>query len=240
MTDIPMCGALDVASWQRENRVAVYPDRVNRWTFARTLRKSPSNSAIDDQSMQEELIRLYAWWYGTIWQQAFDPHLPRNPTDETYVGPAEGLKVVGSQTARWPSLPTLHQGWGTPEKTASELTTPILIWDPDAQPQAYLDVEFTWRSPVTDVAWPVYSELTLVPGLLALEGQCPLLAQWALWRQYAPKPGAAPQERSRNERATDAVTENLPSSTEIVIGLGALAVIGMTVATLYYVPRKRG
>jgi hypothetical protein len=244
--------SVDVAAWQEQNRVELFPGQTNRWTLCRTLRDHPSDSDILDS-----LGSVFAFWFGDWSTELVDPRLPRDPPNELYIGPAEGLRVVAHAPGPYPPPPP--EGWGSPLKTRDEIVgvapsspppwpwpngpqgAQIVMWTPGECGVVYLEVEFVWRSPEANAPWPVYSRWPIVPHLLEVVGSCPVLADWALWRVFPAAKDPPPAPRSQVERAV-AGAARIAAPLDLtlpVIGIASLAAIGVTAAVVAYWPPRR-
>jgi hypothetical protein len=62
------CPGIDVDQWQKDNRVPLFPGKVNRWILVRTLRDDPT-----PEDLKTTLAATFSKWFkGT----PFDPVLP--------------------------------------------------------------------------------------------------------------------------------------------------------------------
>jgi len=125
------CPGVDVERWQADNRVRLYPDRLQTWILARaTDRDKPS-----DAQLQRMARAVMAKWFGEA--------------GEAPVGDWSGaadLITVGKPSPTAMRPPRTLQ-------TRSELPSPPLVKPGGI---AYVPVTFAWRARETSLPWPTW------------------------------------------------------------------------------------
>jgi hypothetical protein len=175
------CTGIDVEQWLRENRVPLFPGKVNRWILVRTLRDNPTP---DD--LKTTLAATFVKWFdGT----PFDPVLPSDGTTRSANADLIKLERVSKERLSFPQtarrreqlpgvLPTVQPGQ--------------IVW---------LEVSFAYRGHLEDMPWPVRTGAAVQ---LKSSAQCPVGADWILDSAAVPT-ADAPPEKSSGEKAGGAL-----------------------------------
>jgi hypothetical protein len=175
------CPGIDVDAWQKQNRVPLFPGKVNRWILVRTLRDDPTPAELKDT-----LAATFSKWFAGT---PFDPVLPSEGTTRSATADLIKLERVSKERLSFPQparrreelpgiLPTLRPG--------------ELVW---------LEVSFAYRGQLVDMTWPVR---TGAAAQLESSAHCPVGADWILDAAAVPTTNAPP-EKSSTEKAGDAL-----------------------------------
>ncbi len=175
------CQGVDVADWQKQNRVPLFPGKVNRWVLVRTLRDNPT-----PEDLKQTLAATFSKWFdGT----PFDPVLPSNDTTRSATADLIKLERVSKERLSFPQsarrreqlpgqLPTLRPG--------------DVVW---------LEVSFAYRGQLVDMPWPVRTGAAVQ---LDSSARCPIDADWMLDSAAVPT-ADAPPEKSSTDKAGQAL-----------------------------------
>ncbi len=149
---------VDVDVWERENRVPLFPGKVNRWVLARTLRDKPTPT-----DLQNTLVAVFNKWFG---DDPLDPaiSLPFNPT-LSRAGSTDAIviKAAGPTPQVLPNV----------VKRREQLSfIPIVNGEGGV---VFLEVSFNYRGQNQDRAWPVHT----APSF-GVRNLCPVNADWML------------------------------------------------------------
>jgi len=175
------CPGVDVDEWRKQNRVPLFPGKVNRWVLVRTTRDNPTP---DD--LKNTLAAVFAKWFeGTV----LDPALTFKGTTRSATADLIKLERVSKErlsldnpARRREDLPGLG-----PTVAPGEV-----VW---------LEVTFAYRGQQTDMPWPVRTGAAMQ---LTSSAQCPVGADWMLDAAQTPTVDAPP-EQTPGEKAGEAV-----------------------------------
>jgi hypothetical protein len=175
------CPGIDVEQWQKENRVPVFPGKVNRWILVRTLRDDPTPDDI-----KATLAATFVKWFGGT---PFDPVLPSDGTTRSATADLIKLERVSKERLSFPQ----------PARRREQL--PGLL--PTLRPgeHVWLEVSFAYRGQLVDMPWPVRTGAAVQ---LDSSARCPIGADWILDSAAVPT-ADAPPEKSSSEKAGDAL-----------------------------------
>lgn len=169
------CDGVDVEKWLNENRVKMFPGKVNRWVLARTLRDRP-----DTTDLQGTLVAVFNKWFG---EDPLDPLFSSTlPPEDKRAGSTDGFKIIAAGPKR-PSLSNTIQ-------TREELP---MLPIPTINPKGgviFLSVEFNYRGLNRDRAWPVRTGGFV---FTASQANCPVEADWMLTDVGSPDQDAPPK-----------------------------------------------
>jgi hypothetical protein len=184
------CPGIDVDEWRKQNRVPLFPGKVNRWVLVRTTRDNPTP---DD--LKNTLAAVFVKWFdGTV----LDPLFSFKGSTRSATADLIKLERVSKEplsldnpARRREDLPGIG-----PTVAPGEL-----VW---------LEVTFAYRGQQTDMPWPVRTGAAMQ---LTSSAQCPIGADWML--DAAQKPTLdAPPEQAPSEKAG----EVLSSAAGVVTG----------------------
>jgi len=175
------CTDVDVEDWEKQNRVPLFPGKVNRWVLVRSLRDNPT----PDDLKQTLAATFVKWFRGT----PFDPVLPTDGTTRSANADLIKLERVSKERLSFPQtarrreelpgvIPTIRPG--------------EVVW---------LEVSFAYRGQLEDMAWPVR---TGAPVQLESSARCPVGADWMLDSAAIPSVDAPP-EKSSSDKAGEAL-----------------------------------
>lgn len=198
------CPGIDVEAWQKANRAPVFTGKTNRWLFAANM---PAGAT--DADLKHVLQDLFWVWFGTedaptetvIWVFAGG--------DEFECGSSDNVHIVSAAPIARRLTNTAQTREGIPGPTPSISSGLSLV---------YVEVTFTYRGQLTDVAWPVFSKSAWTKA----GKTCPVNAQWVLLDVGNPG-DTAPKARTIAERMTTGVAMTVK---EVVTG--AAEGLGMT------------
>lgn len=204
------CPGIDVDQWQKDNRVPLFPGKVNRWILVRTLRDDPTP---DD--LKSTLAATFSKWFkGT----PFDPVLPFQDSTRSATADLIKLERVSKEHLAFPApARTRLQIPGTPTVRPGEV-----VW---------LEVSFAYRGQQVDMPWPVRTGAAVQ---LDSSARCPSGADWMLDSAAVPTVDAPP-EKSTGEKAGGTLSDGAAGVTK---GLGKvlwvpLALVGVGIV-LYF------
>jgi len=172
------CPGIDVDKWREENRVPLFPAKVNRWILVRTTRDNPTP---DD--LKTTLAATFERWFeGT----PLDPAFPFNGT--TRSAAADLIRLERSSQDRL----TFAQ----PARRREELPgpTPMLT----AGGVVWLEVSFAYRGQLLSMPWPVRTGAAVQ---LQSSAECPVGADWMLDSAAFPAADAPPEMSSTDKAA---------------------------------------
>lgn len=177
------CPGVDVDEWQKQNRVPLFPDKVNRWILVRTLRDNPTPDALKDT-----LAATFSKWFAGT---PFDPVLPSKGTTRSATADLIKLERVSRERLSFPVV----------ARRREEL--PGLF--PTVRPGevVWIEVTFAYRGQVADMPWPVRTGAAVQ---LQSSANCPVEADWILDSAAVPTVDAPP-EKSSADKAGDAITD---------------------------------
>lgn len=175
------CPGVDVDDWQRQNRVPLFPGKMNRWVLVRTLRDNPTP---DD--LKQTLAATFSKWFGGM---PFDPVLTSDGTTRSANADLIKLERVSKERLSFPEsarrreqlpgqLPTVRSG--------------EVVW---------LEVSFAYRGQLVDMPWPVRTGAAVQ---LDTSARCPVNSDWMLDSVAVPTANAPP-EKSSTDKAGDAL-----------------------------------
>lgn len=151
---------VDPEKWAEQNRVELYPGKVNRWVLVRTLRDNPTPETLRDTTRA-----VMGKWFR-----------------DSGVGvmTAEASDAVDSI-----SIESCSYSRPTPRKTDQrrESTQPVPLMAPSEHGYVYLTVDFNYRGAQRSMPWPVWSQAF---SLLRSSKICPIGADWMLAQASAP------------------------------------------------------
>jgi len=176
------CPGVDVDEWRRQNRVPLFPGKVNRWVLVRTTRDNPTP---DD--LKNTLAAVFVNWFeGTV----LDPALTFKGTTRSATADLIKLERVSKErlsldnpARRREDLPGL----------GPTLAPGEVVW---------LEVTFAYRGQQTDMPWPVRTGAAMQ---LTSSAQCPVGADWMLDAAQTPTVDAPPEQTS-GEKAGEVVS----------------------------------
>jgi len=176
------CPGVDVDQWRKQNRVPLFPGKVNRWVLVRTTRDNPTP---DD--LKNTLAAVFAKWFeGTV----LDPAFTFKGTTRSATADLIKLERVSKER-----LPV-----DNPARRREDL--PGL--GPTVAPGevVWLEVTFAYRGQQTDMPWPVRTGAAMQ---LTSSAQCPVGADWMLDAAQTPTVDAPPEQTS-GEKAGEVVS----------------------------------
>lgn len=171
------CPGIDVDKWRDDNRVPLFPGKVNRWILVRTTRDNPTP---DD--LKTTLAATFERWFdGT----PLDPALPFNGTTRSAAADLIRLERVAKDRLTF----------AQPVRRREELPGPMPTLSPGDV--VWLEVTFAYRGQLLSMPWPVRTGAAVQ---LQSSANCPVGADWML--DSAAFPAAdAPPEMSSTEKA---------------------------------------
>jgi hypothetical protein len=175
------CPDVDVEAWQKQNRVPLFPGKVNRWIVVRTLRDDPTP---DD--LKTTLAATFVKWFdGT----PFDPVLPSDGTTRSATADLIKLERVSKDRLSFPQ----------PARRREQLAGML----PTVRPGEFvwLEVSFAYRGQLVDMPWPVRTGAAVQ---LNSSANCPVQADWMLDSAAVPTVDAPP-EKSSGDKAGEAL-----------------------------------
>jgi hypothetical protein len=177
------CLNVDVDKWRVENRVPLFPGKVNRWVLVRTLRDNPT----PDDLKSTLAATFMKWFEGTT----LDPVLVYN--DTTRSATADRIKLERVSKERLSFADTARR--------REELPGVV----PTLRPGEYvwMEVSFAYRGEQKDMPWPVRTGAIVQ---LQSSAQCPVEADWILDSVASPKEDAPP-EMSSSGKAWEVITD---------------------------------
>lgn len=177
------CPGVDVEEWQKQNRVPLFPNKVNRWILVRTLRDNPTPDGLKDT-----LAATFSKWFAGT---PFDPVLPSKGTTRSATADLIKLERVSRERLSFPVV----------ARRREEL--PGLF--PTVRPGeiVWIEVTFAYRGQVADMPWPVRTGAAVQ---LQSSANCPVEADWILDSAAVPTVDAPP-EKSSADKAGDAITD---------------------------------
>jgi len=203
------CPGVDVDEWRKQNRVPLFPGKVNRWVLVRTTRDNPTP---DD--LKNTLAAVFSKWFeGTV----LDPALVFKGTTRSATADLIKLERVSKE----------RLSLDNPARRREELPGV----GPTVAPGevVWLEVTFAYRGQQTDMPWPVRTGAAVQ---LTSSAQCPIGADWMLDAAQTPTADAPPEQTS-----SDKAGEVVSSAADSVAGgvfnflwlplaaLGAVAVL---------------
>lgn len=167
------CSGIDTEKWQANNRVPLFPGKMNRWLLARTLRDNPEPTDI-----RNTLLAVFNKWFEG---SPIDPVLADK-------GGAPGV-VDNVRIVRRSLTPiSLSNVARRREDLPGELPTVN-----GANGVLWLEVEFACRAMASSMPWPVRT----APGVIGVQVQssarCPINADWILLEAGKPLAEAPPE-----------------------------------------------
>ena len=206
------CPEVDVDEWQRQNRVPLFPGKVNRWILARTLRDNPTPDELKDT-----LAATFSKWFGGM---PFDPVLSSKGTTRSATADLIKLERVSKERLSFPQTARRREELPgiSPTVRSGEL-----VW---------LEVSFAYRGQLRDMPWPVRVGAAVQ---LQSSANCPIGADWILDSAAVPTVDAPP-EKSSTEKAGEALSDTAQD-----LGRGLFKILWIPVAivgvglVLYYV-----
>jgi hypothetical protein len=195
------CADVDVDNWQKQNRVPLFPNKVNRWVLVRTLRDDPTP---DD--LKNTLAATFSKWFAGM---PFDAALPSKGTTRSATADLIKLERVSKERLSFPQsarrreelpgiLPTVRSG--------------EVVW---------LEVSFAYRGQLVDMPWPVRTGAAVQ---LQSSANCPVDADWILDSAAVPT-AEAPPEKSSTDKAGEALTDTAQE-----VGQGLIKVLWIPLA----------
>jgi hypothetical protein len=177
------CTGVDVDDWRKQNRVPLFPNKVNRWILVRTLRDNPT----PDQLKDTLAATFSKWFSGT----PLDPVLTSKGTTRSATADLIKLERVSRERLSFQAS----------ARRREEL--PGLF--PTVRPGdvVWLEVSFAYRGQTPDLPWPVRTGAAVQ---LQSSANCPVDADWILDAAAVPT-ADAPPEKSSSEKAADAVSD---------------------------------
>jgi hypothetical protein len=176
------CPGVDVDEWRKQNRVPLFPGKVNRWVLVRTTRDNPTP---DD--LKNTLAAVFVKWFeGTV----LDPALVFKGTTRSATADLIKLERVSKD----------RLSFDNPARRREEL--------PGVSPSVapgkvvWLEVTFAYRGQQTDMPWRVRTGAAMQ---LTSSAQCPIGADWMLDAAQTPTVDAPPEQTS-GEKATEVVS----------------------------------
>lgn len=206
------CPEVDVDEWQRQNRVPLFPGKVNRWILVRTLRDNPTPDELKDT-----LAATFSKWFGGM---PFDPVLPSKGTTRSATADLIKLERVSKERLAFPR----------PARRREEL--PGIPPTVRSGEFVWLEVSFAYRGQLMDMPWPVRVGAAVQ---LQSSANCPVAADWILDSTAVPTVDAPP-EKSSTEKAGEALSDTAQD-----LGRGLVKVLWIPLAivgvglVLYYV-----
>jgi hypothetical protein len=177
------CSNVDVDKWRLDNRVPLFPGKVNRWVLVRTLRDNPT----PDDLKSTLAATFMKWFEGTT----LDPVLVYN--DTTRSATADLIKLERVSKDRLSFADTARRREELPGVTPT-LRSGEYVW---------MEVSFAYRGEQKDMAWPVRTGAIVQ---LQSSARCPVEADWILDSVATPKEDAPP-EMSSSGKAWDVITD---------------------------------
>lgn len=172
------CTDVDTERWMAENRVKLFPGKVNRWVLARTLRDKP-----DPKDLQNTLVAVFNKWFGT---DPLDPAFSLGlPEKDKRAGSTDGFKIVFAG----PTRPVLSKTIQTREHIPMG---PV----PTVNGKGgviFLTVTFNYRGLNLDRPWPVRTAPGVIGVQLESSANCPIDADWMLTDVGEPEADAPPR-----------------------------------------------
>lgn len=158
------CLGIDVEKWLQQNRVPLFPGKINRWLLARTLRDNPS-----DAKVKNSLLDSFARWFPGGW--VTDPWFETSEGGRTEG--LDGLRIVNASKNE-------NSNFADAVKRREECT--ILPTVESSKGVLYVEVVFNYRSQADNIAWPVdvLHDLASDPFPLQSLQSCPDRADWIL------------------------------------------------------------
>jgi hypothetical protein len=177
------CLNVDVDKWRLENRVPLFPGKVNRWILVRTLRDNPT----PDDLKSTLAATFMKWFEGTTLDPALVFH------DTTRSATADLIKLVRVSKDRL----------AFPETARRREVLPGVVPTLRSGEYVWLEVSFAYRGEQKDMPWPVRTGAMVQ---LQSSAQCPVEADWILDATATPTE-TAPPEMSSGEKAWEVVTD---------------------------------
>ncbi|MES1174939.1 MAG: hypothetical protein ABUL62_11495 [Myxococcales bacterium] len=176
------CPGVDVDEWRKQNRVPLFPGKVNRWVLVRTTRDNPTP---DD--LKNTLAAVFVKWFeGTV----LDPALVFKGTTRSATADLIKLERISKD----------RLSLDNPARRREEL--------PGVSPSVapgevvWLEVTFAYRGQQTDMPWPVRTGAAMQ---LTSSAQCPIGADWMLDAAQTPTMDA-PREQTSGDKAGEVVS----------------------------------
>lgn len=195
------CPNVDVDKWRLENRVPLFPGKVNRWVLVRTLRDNPT----PDDLKSTLAATFMKWFEGTT----LDPVLVYNDTTRSAAADLIKLERVSKE----------RLSFGDTARRREDLPGVV----PTLRPGEYvwMEVSFAYRGEQKDMPWPVRTGAIVQ---LQSSAQCPVEADWILDSVASPKEDAPP-EMSSSGKAWEVITDTTAQASA-----GALRALWLPVA----------
>jgi hypothetical protein len=166
------CAGIDVEKWRAENRVPLFPNKMNRWLLVRTLRDRP-----DPDDVKHTLLAVFNKWFEG---SPIDPVLSSSGGAP---GPVDNVVIVKSSNSPF-SLSDVA-------KRRESLST--LPTANGSHGLLYLEVHFAYRALTSSMPWPVRTAPGLIGVGLASSAECPINADWMLLEAGKPLVQAPPE-----------------------------------------------
>lgn len=220
------CPGVDADAWRKQNRVPLFPGKVNRWLFAASV-----EPGANDADLMADLHELFWTWFEgsstTVSDAVNRPTIWIYASTEFEAGNADNVRIVKASPE-----PTRL---ANPARRREDLPGPLPALKGGKQ-VVYVELTFTYRGQLTDLPWPTYTHAAWT----ATGKVCPNAAQWMLIDAGAPADGAPPP-RTMTERLTTGTAATLKEiASGITEGLGFTGVlsIGAGVALTIYLLNK--
>jgi hypothetical protein len=197
------CAGVDVDEWRKQNRVPLFPNKVNRWVLVRTLRDDPTP---DD--LKNTLAATFSKWFAGM---PFDAALPSKGTTRSATADLIKLEHVSKERLSFPQN----------ARRREEL--PGILPRVRSGEVVWLEVSFAYRGQLVDMPWPVRAGAAVQ---LQSSANCPVDADWMLDAAAVPTVDAPP-EKSSSEKAGETITDTAQN-----VGAGIAKVVWIPLALI--------
>jgi hypothetical protein len=215
------CAGIDLEQWKADNRVPLFPGKMNHWVLVRTLRDNPTETDLRNT--------LYAvmnkWFKGT----PVDPVL--DTQEGGRAGATDNIRVI--KTSPTPIL------LPNPARRREQLPGPMPTLNAEGG-FVYVAFEFAYRGVPRDLPWPVRTAPGVMGVQLTSSAECIYNADWMLSEAGEPGPDAPPEKSATDiigEKMTNILATTLRAGvtmplTAIVKGLWPILLAGGIVGYL--------
>ena len=199
------CLGVDLDAWRQQNRVPLFPGKMNHWVLLRTLRDNPT-----DTDLRNTLYAVMNKWFkGAPIDPVLDTH------EGGRAGSTDNIRVI--KTSATPIL------LPNPAARRENLPGPMPTLNTTGG-YVYLAVEFAYRGLPRDLPWPVRTAPGLSGIQLTSSAECIHNADWMLSEAGEPGPDAPP-ERSPGDVIAEKMTDILAKTLETAVTLPLEAVV---------------
>ena len=201
------CPGIDVDKWEEENRVPLFPDKIQRWILVRTDRDTPTDAEIE-QTLKAALGRWFREFKGFNGPNPFEPLDPRGIR-----GLVDSVKV--ERISRGERL-----SFNPPIKRREQLKTIPTV---EANVPIWISVTFAYRGTAPEMPWPVRKGGGIQ---LSSSARCPIQADWMLDQVASPEQKPAPPRPPLSDAVLETATDVVHSSVSL-LGLPIVIVAGL-------------